>query len=262
MQKSLEGRRILVVEDEFLIAMEVEDILRALGAEVVGPFGRVEPALGAVQKEVLDGAVLDVRLDGETSEQVAADLVSRGVPVLLTTGYEAEQLPPALRHLPRFASPSTKGICGICLSRLIDSRLTEMALGGHFGWKGWRQVERSCQLGWRCKAKRNGLFCRCHWESLALSPPAYTSRREGPVNSEGCPSIFSPGPLGGGCFARASPDHAKNLADPPPGVNPFWCLSRKFALSTISVDTARALAGRSAFILWSTVDEAQHRHCG
>ena len=105
MQKSLEGRRILVVEDEFLIAMEVEDVLRALGAEVVGPFGRLEPALGAVQKEELDGAVLDVRLDGETSEQVAAVLVSRGVPVLLTTGYESEQLPPDLRHLPRLRKP-------------------------------------------------------------------------------------------------------------------------------------------------------------
>ena len=105
MQKSLEGRRILVVEDEFLIAMELEEILRALGAEVVGPFGRLEPALGAVQKEVLDGAVLDVRLDGETSEQVAAELISRGVPVLLTTGYESEQLPPELRHLPRLRKP-------------------------------------------------------------------------------------------------------------------------------------------------------------
>jgi DNA-binding LytR/AlgR family response regulator len=104
-QKSLEGRRILVVEDEFLLAMELEDILLALGAEVVGPFGRLEPALGAVQKEVLDGAVLDVQLDGETSERVAAELVSRGVPVLLTTGYESEQLPPELRHLPRLRKP-------------------------------------------------------------------------------------------------------------------------------------------------------------
>jgi CheY-like chemotaxis protein len=104
-QKSLEGRRILVVEDEFLIAMEVEDILRALGAEVVGPFGRLKPALAAVQQEVLDGAVLDVCLDGETSELVAAELVSRGVPVLLTTGYESEQLPPDLRHLPRLRKP-------------------------------------------------------------------------------------------------------------------------------------------------------------
>ena len=105
MQKSLAGRRILVVEDEFLIAMEVEDILHALGAEVVGPFGRLKPALGAVQKEVLDGAVLDVRLDGETSEEIAAVLVSRGLPVLLTTGYEREQLPPALRNLPRLRKP-------------------------------------------------------------------------------------------------------------------------------------------------------------
>lgn len=105
MQKPLEGRRILVVEDEFLIAMEVEDVLRALGAEVVGPFGRLAPALGAVQKEDIHGAVLDVRLDGETSEEVAAVLVSRGLPVLLTTGYEGEQLPPVLRHLPRLRKP-------------------------------------------------------------------------------------------------------------------------------------------------------------
>ena len=105
MQKSLEGRRILVVEDEFLIAMEVEDVLRGLDAEVVGPFGRLAPALGAVQREALDGAVLDVRIGGETIEPVAAVLVSRGVPVLLTTGYEGDQLPPDLRHLPRLRKP-------------------------------------------------------------------------------------------------------------------------------------------------------------
>ena len=44
-------------------------------------------------------------LDGETSEEIAAVLVSRGVPVLLTTGYEGEQLPPVLRHLPRLRKP-------------------------------------------------------------------------------------------------------------------------------------------------------------
>jgi hypothetical protein len=58
-----------------------------------------------VQKEDIHGAVLDVRLDGETSEEIAAVLVSRGVPVLLTTGYEGEQLPPALRNLPRLRKP-------------------------------------------------------------------------------------------------------------------------------------------------------------
>ena len=105
MSVRLEGRRILVVEDEFLIAMEVEELLRALGAQVVGPFGRLEPALKAVREEELHGAVLDVRLDGETSEPVAAVLVSRGVPVLLTTGFERDQLPPGLRHLPRLRKP-------------------------------------------------------------------------------------------------------------------------------------------------------------
>jgi CheY-like chemotaxis protein len=79
-QKFLAGRRILLVEDEFLIAMEVEDVLRDLGAEVVGPFARLEPALGVVHREKLDGAVLDVRLNGDTIEPVAAVLISRGVP--------------------------------------------------------------------------------------------------------------------------------------------------------------------------------------
>ena len=103
--RSLEARRILVVEDEYLIAMEVEDVLRDLGAEVIGPFARLEPALRAAHREELHGAVLDVRLDGETVEEVAAALVSRGVPVLLTTGYEGAQLPPVLQHLPRLRKP-------------------------------------------------------------------------------------------------------------------------------------------------------------
>ena len=105
MRKSLEGRRILVVEDEYLIAMEVEDMLRDLGAEVVGPFGRLEPALAAVHREELHGAVLDVKLDGDTTDQLAAALVSKGIPVLLTTGFESEQLPPTLQELPRLGKP-------------------------------------------------------------------------------------------------------------------------------------------------------------
>jgi DNA-binding NtrC family response regulator len=105
MRKPLEGRRILVVEDEFLIAMEMEDTLRNLGAEVVGPFARLEPAFAAIHREELHGAILDVKLDGETTDQVAAALVSRGIPVLLTTGFESEQLPSTLQELPRLGKP-------------------------------------------------------------------------------------------------------------------------------------------------------------
>jgi DNA-binding response OmpR family regulator len=104
-QKSLEHRRILVVEDQYLIAMEVEDVLLELGAEVIGPFAQLKPALQAAHEEELHGAVLDVRLDSETTEQVACLLVARSVPVLLATGYDDEQLPPDLRNLPRLRKP-------------------------------------------------------------------------------------------------------------------------------------------------------------
>ena len=91
----------MIVEDEYLIAMEVQDLLTDLGAEVVGPFGRLAPAIEAVNREQLHGALLDVRLDGETIDEIAEALVARGVPVLLATGYDKEQLPLSLQHLPR-----------------------------------------------------------------------------------------------------------------------------------------------------------------
>ena len=104
-QTSLKGRRILVVEDEFLIAMEVEDVLRALGAEVVGPFGRLEPAL-----ERCIGKTSTARFSTSGSMVTRSSRwplcwFLRGLPVLLTTGYESEQLPPDLRHLPRLRKP-------------------------------------------------------------------------------------------------------------------------------------------------------------
>jgi CheY-like chemotaxis protein len=105
MPRILEGRRIMIVEDEYLIAMEVQDLLTELGAEVVGPFGRLAPAVEAVNREQLHGALLDVRLDGETIDAIAEALVARGVPVLLATGYEKAQLPPSLQHLPMVRKP-------------------------------------------------------------------------------------------------------------------------------------------------------------
>jgi two-component SAPR family response regulator len=85
--------------------MELEQILSGLGAEVVGPFGRLEPALDVMQREGVDGAVLDVRLDGAMISEVAAPLIGRGVPIVLTTGYERDQLPPELRALPLVRKP-------------------------------------------------------------------------------------------------------------------------------------------------------------
>ena len=83
----LRGKRVLVVEDEALIAVMVEDMLLEMGSEVVGPAATIEGALALARQEPLDAAVLDVNVRGERIDPVAEALMARGVPVLFATGY-------------------------------------------------------------------------------------------------------------------------------------------------------------------------------
>jgi len=86
----LQGLRVLVVEDEFLIAMDIEAMLRELACEVVGPIGDLASALRAAQAETPDLALLDVNLGGEPVTTVAEALVARAVPIVFCTGYQVE----------------------------------------------------------------------------------------------------------------------------------------------------------------------------
>jgi CheY-like chemotaxis protein len=83
----LEGKRILVVEDEPLVAMLLEEMLLHLGCEVVGPAYSIAQAMRLAQEERLDAAVLDMNVNGEMSNSVAAILHSRAVPFAFATGY-------------------------------------------------------------------------------------------------------------------------------------------------------------------------------
>ncbi|WP_421693916.1 response regulator [Aestuariivirga sp.] len=83
----LNGKRILVVEDEALIAVMVEDMLTDMGSSVVGPAATIEAALKLAATEMLDAAVLDVNVRGERIDPVADALLARGVPMLFATGY-------------------------------------------------------------------------------------------------------------------------------------------------------------------------------
>jgi DNA-binding response OmpR family regulator len=85
----LAGRRVLVVEDEALVAMLVEDILLDAGAEVVGPAATAAEALALLAASLPDLAVVDVNLGTHTSEPVTAALTVRRVPFLIATGYGA-----------------------------------------------------------------------------------------------------------------------------------------------------------------------------
>jgi CheY-like chemotaxis protein len=83
----LEGKRILVVEDEAMVAMLIEDMLAGLGCEVVGPAMRLDHALRLAETGAIDAAVLDINLGGERSDPVADILERRRVPILFVTGY-------------------------------------------------------------------------------------------------------------------------------------------------------------------------------
>lgn len=103
---ALDGRHILVIEDEFLIAEDLREALEQLGAVVIGPAATADDALALIAAAPrLDGATVDVTLRGERSDRVAAALSARHIPFVLLTGYGGEDLPPHLRDAPRCQKP-------------------------------------------------------------------------------------------------------------------------------------------------------------
>jgi CheY-like chemotaxis protein len=85
----LQGLRILVVEDEALVALQLEDMLTELGCAVVGPASRVRQAHQLLDEQPVEAAVLDLNIAGELVYPVADELKSRGLPYIFATGYGA-----------------------------------------------------------------------------------------------------------------------------------------------------------------------------
>jgi DNA-binding NarL/FixJ family response regulator len=113
---SLDGLRVLVAEDEGLIALELETVLQSFGCEVVGPVSRVNEVLREAERGGLDGALLDVNLRGEQIFAILPRLVELKLPIVITSGYDdATLFPEAFRSLPRLAKPfgesSLRRIC-------------------------------------------------------------------------------------------------------------------------------------------------------
>lgn len=102
------GRRILVAEDEYLIARDIRRVLRAAGWTDVRAAPSVAESLRILRAEPLDAAVLDIKLlDGEVSE-VAAALQARGVPFVLVTGDQDTPVPERFADAPRIDKPFTR----------------------------------------------------------------------------------------------------------------------------------------------------------
>ena|SRR6516165_8764579 len=105
-REALTKLRILVAEDEILVAMLVEEMLQELGCEIVATVSSVAEATAAVRRNNLDAALLDGNLNGENSSPVADELLGHAVPFLLVTGYGGRtEDPPSMKTAPRLKKP-------------------------------------------------------------------------------------------------------------------------------------------------------------
>jgi len=93
------ARRVLIVEDEAMIAMLLELVMQNADCTVVGPVATVRGALRLIERQSLDVAIVDFRLGDDDSCDIMDVLDERGVPFLIMTGQEMADLPPRLRHL-------------------------------------------------------------------------------------------------------------------------------------------------------------------
>jgi len=116
---SLLGKRILVVEDEALIAMLAVDYLESIGCEVVGPAATIEAALGLIGANAIDAALLDGNLAGRRVDEVAAALTKNNVPFAFVTGYGREALPIAFREAVTVEKPFSEHQLVAALARVL-----------------------------------------------------------------------------------------------------------------------------------------------
>jgi CheY-like chemotaxis protein len=115
-------RRILVIEDEALVAMLIEDTLLDSGFTIIGPARSVAQALELLGREDPDAAVLDLNLGGENSVAVADALAARSIPFVVATGYGAAGLPAGHQHVPVLPKPYDPADLATILDRLCERR--------------------------------------------------------------------------------------------------------------------------------------------
>lgn len=116
----LEHKRILIVDDEPLIAVNTEDLVRHFGALVVGPYFSASAAQHALASRI-DAALLDVNLGGEDSLGLAEALQAKGVPIILVTGYQPDAVSERFAKCQVLTKPIESGALGAALAKLFDA---------------------------------------------------------------------------------------------------------------------------------------------
>lgn len=103
--RPLAGLRVLVVEDDYFIAIALCSALRDAGAVVIGPARDLQTGLAAIRQEDIDCGVLDINLRGELAFQLATELRARNIPAIFATGYDSSMIPAELADAVRLEKP-------------------------------------------------------------------------------------------------------------------------------------------------------------
>jgi DNA-binding response OmpR family regulator len=119
----LMGLRVLVVENEALVGLLVEDFLKGFGCKTVGIAASTTDALGLIQSEAIDAAVIDVKLEGEMAYPLAAALKIADVPFVFATGVLADEIDGGYAHVPVVGKPFEEGELRGALLKAIDGRV-------------------------------------------------------------------------------------------------------------------------------------------
>ncbi|HVJ55777.1 MAG TPA: response regulator [Aliidongia sp.] len=113
-------RRVLLVEDEGMIAMLIEDLLIDIDCEVAATAAQLDEAVKAAETGAFDFAIVDVNLSGKSSYPVAAILKSRGIPFLFATGYGTHGLSADYAETPTLQKPFMRADLSAAVERLLS----------------------------------------------------------------------------------------------------------------------------------------------
>jgi DNA-binding response OmpR family regulator len=105
MVEALKAHRVLIIEDEYYLAADLELALQAEGAGIVGPICDLPDALHEITKGDFDAAVIDINLHGEFTYDLADELKRRSIPFVFATGYSPEAIPSRFSDVMRFEKP-------------------------------------------------------------------------------------------------------------------------------------------------------------
>jgi two-component sensor histidine kinase/two-component SAPR family response regulator len=129
----LNGNRLLLVEDEALVASMMTEALNEIGFEIIGPFGKMDYRLGAAVSGKIDAAILDVNIGGELVYPIAEILAARAIPFAFVTGYAEDNIDKKFANVPVMQKPvERKALQAIFIpsGRVMAERSEEVASGG------------------------------------------------------------------------------------------------------------------------------------